>query len=207
VTIERTRYYTGQLLDESDLTQEQRYFREKARRHNRLLHGWGVVCGLHVRPGSAGSTLTVEPGYALDPHGDEILVEHEVTVELFSEDRHGNAVSPCPDADEGRRVRKKRSPGRPLYLAIRYAECATRPVPVGETREFSRIRESFVVKVLTELPPRDHRRRPSRSPASHPCPESPAEPWVILAEIALGANLKVSKVDCHIQRRVGTTRP
>src|SRR5262249_52079646 len=75
VTIERTRYCAGQRLDDADLTQEQLYFREKARRHNRMLHGWGIVCGLRVRPGAARGELIVESGYALDPYGDEVVVE------------------------------------------------------------------------------------------------------------------------------------
>ena len=74
MTIERTRYFTGQLLGEADLAQEQLYFREKLRRHNRMLHGWGIVSGLDVRAGPADGELTVEPGYALDRYGDEIVV-------------------------------------------------------------------------------------------------------------------------------------
>ena len=53
MTIERNRYFAGQLLDETDLTEEQLYFREKNRRHNRLLHGWGIVSGLGVLRGLA----------------------------------------------------------------------------------------------------------------------------------------------------------
>ena len=49
--LERTRYYAGQLVGPDDLTEDQRYFRERLRRHNRLLHGWGVVCGARVRAG------------------------------------------------------------------------------------------------------------------------------------------------------------
>jgi hypothetical protein len=203
VTIERTRYFTGQVLGEADLTQEQLYFREKARRHNRMLHGWGIVCGLCIRPGPAGGELTVEPGYALDPYGNEIVVEDNVTVDLCSEDDDGNAVSPCPqpDDDQRERVRRERSPGRPLYLAIRYAECATRPVPVGESVEYSRMRESFAVKVLMELPTSYRRHPPSHESDSHSCPDSLAEPWVILAEVVLDSNLKASKVDCHTHQR------
>ena len=168
MTIERNRYFTGKLLDEADLTQEQLYFREKARRHNRMLHGWGIVCGLGVRQGAAAGELAIEPGYAIDPHGDEIVVDGEVTVDLCSED------------DD------QRTPGRPLYLAIRYAEYATHPVPVGESVEYSRIRESFAVKLLTELP---------------------GEPWVILAEVLLDSNLEVAKVDLqsHQRRLAGTS--
>jgi hypothetical protein len=198
VTIERTRYFTGQLLDEADLTQEQLYFREKVRRHNRMLHGWGIVSGLDVRPGPADGELTVEPGYALDRYGDEIVVADAVIVDLLSEDDDGNAVAPCPQPDDHKRkrVRKRRSPGRPLYLAIRYAECASRPVPVGESVEYSRTRESFAVKLLTKLPASYHRHRPRGQQNS----DSLAEPWVILAEVALDLDLKVSNVDCHTRR-------
>ena len=199
VTIERTRYFTGQLLDEADLTQEQLYFREKARRHNRMLHGWGIVSGLDVRPGPADGEVTVEPGYALDRYGDEIVVADAVIVDLLSEDGDGNAVAPCPQPDnhQPRRVRKRRSPGRPLYLAIRYAECASRPVPVGESVEYSRMRESFAVKVLTKLPASYRRRRPRGRQTS----DSLAEPWVILAEVAFDLDLKVSTVDRHAHER------
>lgn len=202
MTIERTRYFAGQLLNEADLAQEQLYLREKARRHNRMLHGWGVVAGLGVRQGPEGGALTVEPGYALDPCGDEIVVADPVLVDLHSEDGDGNAVSPCPQPDgrERRRIRKKRSSEQTLYLAIRYAECATRPVPVGDSVEYSRTRESFAVKLLTKLPA-SHRRRSPRD-KQHSRAESRAEPWVVLAVIALDSDLEISKVDCDIERRV-----
>ena len=205
MTIERNRYFTGQLLDEADLTLEQLYFREKVRRHNRLLHGWGIVSGLDVRSGPADGEVTVEPGYALDHHGDEIVVADAVIVDLLCEDDDGNAVAPCPQPDdhERKRVRKRRSPGRPLYLAIRYAECASRPVPVGESVEYSRTRESFAVKLLTKLPASYRRRRPGGQQNS----DSLAEPWVILAAVALDLDLKVSNVDCHThERRVAAPR-
>ena len=170
MTIERTRYFAGQLLDEADLTQEQLYLREKLRRHNRLLHGWGIVSGLGVRPGPADGEVTVEPGYALDGYGDEIVVADAVIVDLLSEDGDGNAVAPCPQpAITIERVRKRRSPGRPLYLAVRYAECASRPVPVGESVEYSRTRESFAVKLLTKLPA-SYRRRHAAGRTAIPLP-------------------------------------
>jgi hypothetical protein len=36
------------LLTADDLQREQDYHRDKARLHNRFLHGWGVVAGLTV---------------------------------------------------------------------------------------------------------------------------------------------------------------
>src|SRR4051812_16297228 len=99
--LERPRYYARQLLTPAELTLEQQYFRDKMRRHNRLLHGWGVVCGATVclipKDGSdqnpaAGQTIPpdqakpwvvrVTPGYILGPYGDEILIDHDVIFDL-----------------------------------------------------------------------------------------------------------------------------
>lgn len=183
--IERIRYFARQLLDAADLTEEQEYLREKARRHNRMLHGWGVVSGLCVQSAEGRGELKVGPGYALDSYGNEIVVDDEVTVDFCSKDVDGNAVSP----------------GRPFYVAIRYSECLTRPVSGGESLEYSRVREGFAVTVLTELPASP----PSCEPDSHPCPDPPAEPWVVLAEVVLDSNLNISNVDCSSHRHpVGT---
>ena len=77
----------------------------------------------------------------------------------------------------------------------------TRPVNVGESVEYSRIRESFAVRVLTELPTSYRQHAPPRAPESYPCPDSVADPWVILAEVVLDSSLKVSKVDCRSHQR------
>lgn len=47
-TLERPRYYPRQLMTPDDLNLEADYFRDKLRRHNMFLHGWGVVCGALV---------------------------------------------------------------------------------------------------------------------------------------------------------------
>jgi hypothetical protein len=46
----RLRYLYGQLLGVADFQAEQSYHREKMRLHNRCLHGYGVICGMLVRP-------------------------------------------------------------------------------------------------------------------------------------------------------------
>lgn len=57
------------------------------RRHHRLLHGWGIVCGLRVRCGPDGGegrrTVTVEPGSALDPVGNDLELTSEVAVDVL----------------------------------------------------------------------------------------------------------------------------
>ena len=94
VGLERTRYFARQqLVGPEDLTQDQRYFREKHRRHNRMLHGWGVVCGVDVQPAGDAQgeaipyTVCVGAGYVLGPYGDEILVDNGTPVRRAQGDR------------------------------------------------------------------------------------------------------------------------
>lgn len=81
----RVNYFTGQLLTADDLAAEQHYHREKQRRHNRWLHGAGVVAGLKVEcepAGNSGWQVTVAPGYALDCLGREIFVEAPASLDV-----------------------------------------------------------------------------------------------------------------------------
>jgi hypothetical protein len=93
----RTNYFTGRLLTEQDFTGEQRYFRDKLRLHYRALHGWGVACGLRVKPHPycPDRRLVIEPGLAIDQCGYEIVVTREVEIELPP------APSPPPPAKPG----------------------------------------------------------------------------------------------------------
>jgi hypothetical protein len=223
VGLERTRFFQRQLITPDDLNQNQTYFREKMRRHNRMLHGWGVVCGVRVRQGTGDCEIVVEPGYILGPYGDEIIIDQEVTVDLCREGLDGNAVSPCAnDLDPWcNDIRVNRQPGQPLYVAVRYAECQSRPVRVhtngcgcneGEC-EYSRIRDSYAVKVLTSLPESySEARRPPRASVvgrcteeqmktGIPCFDCPTEPWVILADVVLDNKGTIAKIDCFSHRR------
>ena len=47
---------------------------EARKRHNRLLHGWGVVCGLQVHCGGDRKNVLIEPGCALQCDGSEVLL-------------------------------------------------------------------------------------------------------------------------------------
>ena len=47
---ERLNFYYGQTLGVADFQTEQRYFLEKLRLYNRCFHGYGIVCGLEVKP-------------------------------------------------------------------------------------------------------------------------------------------------------------
>jgi len=84
--VERPVYFAGRLLDAATLTSEQNYHREKRRRHNLALIGSGVMSGLGVSLEPAGPAdfasprVVVEPGYAVDPQGEEISVPCRVTL-------------------------------------------------------------------------------------------------------------------------------
>ncbi len=119
-------YFTGKLLVERDFTDEQRYFMGKDRRHNQRLHGWGAVCGLkvkpHTQPACADRYLLVEPGYAIDCCGREILVQNE---DCFDFEEHFLAawqkqygVTATPDDKPHR-----------FQVCIAYKECTTEDVP------------------------------------------------------------------------------
>ena len=161
VSLERTRFFARQLVGPDDLTQDQTYFREKERRHNRLLHGWGIVCGARVMEGAAPCEVVVEPGYVLGPYGDEIVIDSEVTIDVCKQDPTGAAFDPCGGVDPWcAEVRPQRRAGATLYLAVRYSECDTRPTRVtgcgcgcDEAEcEYTRTRDSYELKVLDALP-------------------------------------------------------
>jgi hypothetical protein len=67
-------YATGGLLTADDLASEQAFVRAKMRLHNRHLHGWGTVCGLKVVCDDCDGVVRVEPGYAIDSCGNDIVL-------------------------------------------------------------------------------------------------------------------------------------
>lgn len=104
--ISRLNYFFGRLLTADDFTTEQNYHREKQRLHNLHCHGLGVVQGLNVSTAHENSdwTVTIEPGVAIDPAGNEIAL--------------------CTTA----RLRLPKSPA-PLQVGIRFSERLSAPIP------------------------------------------------------------------------------
>jgi hypothetical protein len=121
----RPRYFAGQLLGVDDLTLEQDYFRQRLRRLNRELHGYGVARGLHVSvdPGSgAGARVVVTPGFALSPYGEEIEVCEPQTIGLPED-------------------------GGCLYVVLLHSERPTASQPVTNGTEFTRVEERFAIRL------------------------------------------------------------
>lgn len=125
--LERVNFFNRQLLTANDMTTECDYFRQKLRRHDRFMHGWGVVCGLAVTAAPvAGTAWRVEigPGYALGPYGDEIFVGEAVYFDLAA-CLSGSATNPC---EPNILIPGGGGTSTTAYLAIQYAECLARPV-------------------------------------------------------------------------------
>lgn len=130
-SLERARYFIGKVMSVEDLQQEQSYLLNRMRRHNRFLHGWGVVAGLEVSI-SKGNEVVVAAGLAIDCAGNEIAVPEPVRVPICATDGT-------------------------LYVAIRYQELDVRPLPASEGAEFSRIREGAEASLLEGNPGAKHR--------------------------------------------------
>src|SRR4029079_915508 len=71
-TFVRNRYLYGKLLDVFHFELEQDYLNGKRWLLNRLVSGYGVLCGLDVQPADNGRGVVVTPGGALDRGGREI---------------------------------------------------------------------------------------------------------------------------------------
>lgn len=140
----RNHYYTGKLLTERDLHDEQRYHRDKLRLHHLALHGSGVVCGLKVKPHPycPDRRLIVEPGLAIDGCGREIRVLEEVELELpKASEPPDEMAEPCPpygkgsvDQDGGGKDDGGKEPVDEGSLEPRYPPPGTTPEEAYERR-------------------------------------------------------------------------
>lgn len=73
-TPERNRYFYGKLLDVYHFELETNYLNAKRWLVNRLVSGYGVICGLDVQLCNDGKSIIVLPGVAIDKWGREIIV-------------------------------------------------------------------------------------------------------------------------------------
>lgn len=214
--VERPRYYPRQLITADDLTLEQDYVREKLRRHNRMLHGWGVVCGakLELPTSKDPWKVLVKTGYILGPFGDEIWIERDICLDLrtrcYPADTSEDPCNPCAEDPI-----QQPSEGGTIHVAIRYRELKSRPVrtqPVGcgcddSPCEYSRWRDGYELCILDDCPESHPREAPrvddSVSGQIPDCPPMPTDPWVVLAEVAYDAQGTITSINhCACRRQV-----
>jgi hypothetical protein len=169
IATERNRYFTGKYMAARDFTAEQDYFLSRHRLHNRLLHGWGIVCGLAVSchpsaeqkpdpnykqritcsPKGANNCtrwVRISPGIALDCCGRELVVEKDIFIELPLLDE--------PRVPETQKYGNSEEQDRNAFLiGLRYREDGAECVPVLYTegkcdphhQEANRVREAVEV--------------------------------------------------------------
>jgi hypothetical protein len=191
--LELVRFLPRQLLTAEDLNDESRYFQAQQRRRNRLLFGFGVVCGLEVTWNSDDRKLAIGPGYALSPSGHEIIVPNEIHFDPAAA-TNAAATDPCaPPVPESR-------PGKIGYVVVGYKDCPTRPVKrTGNdcgcdegACEYSRTREWYELRLLDQIP-KSH--QPPTQPSPWPaCPPCAPDDWVLLAQLDTGLGGRMTVV-------------
>jgi hypothetical protein len=161
----RPRFFAGQLLTEDDLQSLGDYVVAKNRLHMRHLFGSGVVCGLMVTcEPCGGGKIVVNPGYALDCCGNDIVVACPQTLdvnvmvrELLLKLRGADCGDPCagaaaePAAGGRRKGKPVGPPARRYCLYVDYCQELADPVapyatgdPCGQAVcEATRLREGF----------------------------------------------------------------
>ena len=70
----RMHFFDRQFLRASDFQAEQAYHLDRRRRHNTGFHSHGVVEGLRVVPSEVDHHVTIEPGWAVDTLGRELVL-------------------------------------------------------------------------------------------------------------------------------------
>src|SRR3954449_1859810 len=128
--LQRPRYFPRQLVTPAELNLGLDYVLERMRRHNLLLHGCGVVCGLKVcraRDGDGTALpwkVAIQPGHAIDCCGNDVTVDCERVVDL----RVGVTTAACGDPPGEVRdpwcsdVWTRQEGGR-VWIAVCYAAC------------------------------------------------------------------------------------
>lgn len=112
----RNRYFYGKLLDADHFELETAYHNSKRWLLNRLVTGYGVVCGLDVKLAPDGKGIVVRPGLAIDRHGREIIVPEKTPVIPIPD----HLLEPHEDDDDEHHIQ----------VLLCYHECPVEPAPV-----------------------------------------------------------------------------
>jgi hypothetical protein len=157
---QRVKYPMGMVLGPDDFEQEQFYLMERDRLHNRVLHGYGTVCGLKVTASTDSSSgepvIMVSCGLAVNPQGRTIRVPEDQCARLNAwlnnhRDEVWQHLGSPPSAGPFSLT---------LHVVLDYSECETGmvPVPGGPCRSMeesmaaSRIADDFILSLSLKPP-------------------------------------------------------
>lgn len=115
----RNRYFYGKLLDVYHFEMESNYFNAKRHLINRLVNGFGVVCGLDVNAEAKANTITVNQGLAIDKWGREIIVPETSSAYTVPAEVIAQATDDCKQDEEAVFA----------HALLCYHECASDPTP------------------------------------------------------------------------------
>ncbi len=127
----RNRYFYGKLLDVFHFELETNYLNAKRWLLNRMVSGYGVVCGLDVQPGPNRTSFVVTPGFALDKWGREIIVPKSigplaVPADLLTQPKRAEVEITKQVEHEHRHEAE----GNHVTVVLCYHECESDPAPV-----------------------------------------------------------------------------
>jgi len=206
---DRPHFFPRQMVGPEDLNDLLDYSRQKSRLRNRMLFGWGVVCGAIVDGEKNAAQVSVSPGFILGPYGDEIYIPSVVKLDLSE---CGVTVDPeCPAQQRSPYHVASKGEPRTVFIAVRYDERKTqwkKAEPAGcgcdsSSCEYTRVRDWFEIRCLTYCPnpclaeivnlDRDEEDEPClfENRECEPCPD---EPWVVLAAVELNEEGLIKRV-------------
>ncbi|MGN6526341.1 MAG: hypothetical protein ACTHL8_08135 [Burkholderiaceae bacterium] len=147
-------YHFGMLLGVDDFRAEQGFHVGRLRRHQRLLHGAGVVAGYPITYDTTSFDLAVGPGYAIDVLGRDLWLDARRCVNLaqwwrkHSADDEFAALDPADATVD-------------LDIRLCYATCLDRAVPAiaepcaGDAADvaYSRLCETVSLAIVKHVDP------------------------------------------------------
>jgi hypothetical protein len=163
-TFVRNRYFYGKLMDVAHFETEQTYFNEKRWLLNRLIGGYGVVCGLNVGLTEDGRGIWVDPGVAIDKAGHEIVVPARSKPLAVPDAPPREQPPPQPGYEQQKNYGGSECEDEGfVHLAICFHECESDPEPVraGDCEDASpcapgSIRERYKITLVPWKAPKIH---------------------------------------------------
>lgn len=142
-TIQRVHYFQRQFLGAEDFEAEQDYQRDMRRRHQLAHHTWGIVTGLRLQQQATlgdpnARDVFIEPGFAIDGFGREIVVLHTQALDPQLFLAFGSAATLSVWVTFADMESRRPADG--------YGPCDTSGTEAG-TRAFTRLTETFGILV------------------------------------------------------------
>lgn len=164
----------GMLLGVDELRTEQGFHIGRARRHQRLLHGVGVVAGYPLSFDDETFDLRVGPGFAVDALGRDLALDGGQCVNLVQwwlRHQNDEAFDDLASLDDAT---------IDLDVRVCYSTCLSSPVPAiaepcaGNAADiaYSRVCETVTLLLRRHMPPAEA----PADPDVDPSPDTPAEP-------------------------------